>query len=372
MAPRAAAQPSKSSGSRPREPAPRCRRAAEVRSGDRRPSLPSLRAPVVARAARSSRQRARVALGPPTWRRGRRAASVPRPPQLLVAATHVGPRDRAQLPRRVVDDEAERVVEPGACGRERDRRRVARLEPVPTSRSPCAAWRRPSLEPRRAAAALAGDDAPATAACLDLDDGARRRPPSDSTSPRTRRVSGPPLARRRGSRGRGATMQRGARRRRSAAPPGRSGPSRATACSMAPSAVDLDAHGVAALEEPRAGPSPRRRRSGVPVRIRSPGSSVHVSTRKSTISCGPKTRSDGRRVLAQLAVDVRGQPQRARVGDLVGGRDPRAPRAASCRSPWRASTAARGPGGRGRRGRRRPRSRRCVPPAPMTTASSPS
>src|SRR4051812_5361886 len=33
------------------------------------------------------------------------------------------------------------------------------------------------------------------------------------------------------------------------------------------------------------------------------------------------------RVLAQLAVDPRAQPQRLRVGDLVGGGDPRAPRA---------------------------------------------
>ena len=44
--------------------------------------------------------------------------------------------------------------------------------------------------------------------------------------------------------------------------------------------------------------------SGVPVRMRSPGSSVIVSAMKSTSACGPKIRSAVRRVLAHLAVDL--------------------------------------------------------------------
>ena len=111
---------------------------------------------------------------------------------------------------------------------------------------------------------------------------------------------------------------------------------------------------------------------GVPVRMRSPGSSVIASEMKPTSSSGPKTRSSRRAVLAQLAVDVRGQRE------LRAGRRPRRPSSPTgptgscCRSPSRASTAARGPGGRARTGRRRPRSRRWSPCAPMTTASSPS
>ena len=46
---------------------------------------------------------------------------------------------------------------------------------------------------------------------------------------------------------------------------------------------------------------------GVPVRIRSPGSSVNVSRRKSTISRDAEDQVAGARVLAQLAVDPRAQ-----------------------------------------------------------------
>ena len=48
---------------------------------------------------------------------------------------------------------------------------------------------------------------------------------------------------------------------------------------------------------------------------------------KSTSARGPKMRSDVRAVLAQLAVDVRREAQVLGVGHLVGGRDPRPPRA---------------------------------------------
>ena len=104
--------------------------------------------------------------------------------------------------------------------------------------------------------------------------------------------------------------------------------------------LDLDPHDVAGLEEARGSidrPTPR----GVPVRIRSPGASVHVSREKSTTLAAAEDQVGRPAVLAQLAVDPRAQREVLRVRDLVGGRDPRPPRAERVGRPSRASTAAR-------------------------------
>ena len=108
---------------------------------------------------------------------------------------------------------------------------------------------------------------------------------------------------------------------------------------------------------------------GVPVRIRSPGSRVTTSERKRDDLVRSEDQVGGGGVLARLAVDVRGQLQRAGVRHFGG--DPRAPRGSCCRSPWPGSTAARDPGGRGRRRRRRSRSPRCARPRPSRRRARP-
>ena len=64
---------------------------------------------------------------------------------------------------------------------------------------------------------------------------------------------------------------------------------------------------------------------GVPVRMRSPGSSVIASAMKSTSARGPKMRSDVRESWRSSPLTCVGEAQVLGVGDLVGGRDPRAP-----------------------------------------------
>ena len=91
--------------------------------------------------------------------------------------------------------------------------------------------------------------------------------------------------------------------------------SQTTGCSMRPEALDLDARRRRPAPGTAAGPSPSRRRSGVPVRIRSPGSSVHVSPMKRDQLVDAEDEVARAGVLAQLAVD----PGAQRAGSRGSG-----------------------------------------------------
>ena len=87
-------------------------------------------------------------------------------------------------------------------------------------------------------------------------------------------------------------------------------------------AFDLDAHGRARRRGSAAAPSRTRRPAGVPVAMMVPGSSVNAVDRCAISSQQLVIISLVLRVLSQVVVDPRADPEVVRIGDLVGGHQP--------------------------------------------------